>query len=107
MALSSGIRGVPPKVRDPLVDYLKAVDDQIAERAVSGLAATPYLLQQKAELEARLGVNQVVECAVDPEPVVEPVLECAAADVLPENTSAVKRPGRPRKVLDGSGAADS
>jgi hypothetical protein len=95
MALSSR-PGNQPKLRDPLRDYLKAVDDQIAERESVGVAATPYLLAQKAELEARLGIV---------EPGAEP-LERKDAAPAPE-TVTPRGPGRPRKPTDADRAASS
>ena len=50
-----------------LADYLKAVNDHIASRASAGVGPTPYLLQQKAELEAALGITKPV-AVVEPEP---------------------------------------
>jgi hypothetical protein len=102
MALSSGRPGSQPKLRDPLADYLKAVNDQIAERVSVGAGATPYLLTQKAELEARLGIAK----AVEPRPAYEAGLEHTAADPLPEDT-APRRPGRPRKNPDADSTAGS
>jgi hypothetical protein len=88
-----------PKQR--LADYLKAVDDQIADRAAVGVGPTPYLLEQKAELEAALGLTKPA-AAVHVEPELERKdLEPAAEMAVP------RRPGRPRKVTDVDSAADS
>src|ERR1700739_4784212 len=84
----------PPAIRDPLAEYRKAVEAQIALHRSVGEEPTPYLLHQLAELDARQGRK--------PEPA--PELEHAAADPLPENT--VRRgPGRPRKPSDADRAA--
>ena len=90
MAHSLGVpTGNPPKLRNANEDYLKAVNDQIAERESVGVGATPYLLQQKAELEAKLGIHKFEE------------FEHAAAEPLPE-TVVPRRPGRPRKNPDSA-----
>jgi len=97
MALSSGPSPNQIKARDPLRDRLKAVNDQIADRENVGLAATPYLLQQKAELEARLGI------VTPPVAVQSPSFE--RKDVEPPTERAVPRgPGRPRKHGDDGAA---
>lgn len=110
MALSfSSKPGNQPKVRDPLADYLKAVNDQIAERVSVGVAATPYLLQQKAELEARLGIGTpVVSEPVAPEPEVKPEPPLERKDAEPAEETVVPRgPGRPRKPGNDTSAAGS
>lgn len=102
MALSSGRPSNQPKLRDPLADYLRAVNDQLAERESVGAGSTPYLLQQKAELEARLGIASygVVEDSATPE------LERKDAEPAPEK--AVPRgPGRPRKNPDADSTPGS
>jgi hypothetical protein len=90
-----------PKLRNPLRDYLKAVNAQIAERESVGAGATSYLLEQKAELEAKLGITKA-----EPRPFHEPGLEHTAADPLPEDT-ARRGPGRPRKYPDADTATGS
>lgn len=92
-----GPSGDPPKPRDAHADHLKAVNDAIAERENAGLQATPYLLVQKTELEAKLGIVHKST---------EPTFEHAATDPLPEN--AIRRgPGRPRKPSDADRATGS
>lgn len=98
-----------PKIREPLKDYLKAVDDQIAVRESVGAGATPYLLVQKAELEAALGLSKAPEPA--PEPEVKPEVEHKAVEeaperAVPEAPVEPRRPGRPKKNPDDS-ATDS
>lgn len=83
-----------PKLRDPLADHLKAVNDQIADRASVGVSATPYLLQQKRELEAKLGIAPEVKPEVRP---VEALLERKDVESAPE-VVVPRRPGRPRKI---------
>lgn len=85
MAVSGSMPGDPPPPRDPLVDYLKAVNDQIAQRESVGLEATPYLLQQKSELESKIGRTQKTGA-----------LESKVADPAPE-TAVPAEPSRPRK----------
>jgi hypothetical protein len=92
-----------PKLRNPLEDYLKAVNDQITERESVGAQATPYLLVQKSELEAKLGIAFPKPPEV---PETDPGLEHAAAEPLPE-TAVPRRPGRPRKYPDADSAAGS
>lgn len=97
-----------PQIRNPLADYLKAVNDQIAERESVGAGATPYLLEQKAELEAKLFPKPVAA----PEPAPEPVevvvpLEHKAAEpapehAVPESPESARKPGRPRRDVEGS-----
>lgn len=96
-----------PKIREPLKDYLKAVNDQIAERESVGAGATPYLLEQKAELEAALGLTNAAEPEVKsspkPEVRLEAELEHKAAE--PAAEAVVPRgPGRPRKPDATSGS---
>jgi hypothetical protein len=94
-----------PKFRDPLRDHLKAVNDQLAEREAVGAGTTPYLLEQKAELEAALGLTKPA-AVVDVAAHVEPELE--RKDLEPAAETAVPRkPGRPRKVSDVDSAAGS
>lgn len=90
-----------PKRRDALADYLKAVSDQIAVRESVGAGATPYLLVQKAELEAALGIANSVEPVEHsvPEPFERKDLEPSVEMVVP------RRPGRPRKPSDADRAA--
>ena len=96
-----------PKLRDPLRDYLKAVDDQIADRAAAGVGPTPYLLEQKAELEAALGIAKP-EPKTEPKPEVAPEPELEHKAELPlEETAVPRRPGRPRKNPDVDSAAGS
>ena len=85
--------------------YLKAVNDHIADREAVGVGPTPYLLEQKAELEAALGLAKPV-AVVDVAARVEPELERKDAEPLPE-TVTPRRPGRPRKVSDVDSAAGS
>jgi hypothetical protein len=100
-----------PQIREPLKDYLKAVNDQIAVRESVGVGATPYLLVQKAELEAALGLTKAPEPAPEPAPEVKPEpvrleaeVERKDAEPAPETAvpEAARRPGRPKKNPDDS-----
>lgn len=82
-----------PKIRDVDGDCLRAVEESIALHRSVGREPTPYLLQQKAEWEAKLGIKPEVR------PVEAPEFEHAAE--LPLEEKAVpRRPGRPRKVVE-------
>lgn len=87
-----------PKRRDPLKDYLKAVNDQIADREAAGVGPTPYLLEQKADLEAVLGV------AKKEAPVEHKAVEQLPEHAVPESPQAPRRPGRPKKDVDDAAA---
>jgi hypothetical protein len=100
MAMSNSFPGAPPAPRNANVDYLKAVNASIAERESVGAQATPYLLLQKSELEAKLGIS------VPEVPSTDPGLEHASADPLPEN-AARRGPGRPRKNPDADSTSGS
>jgi|ERR1700722_2734984 len=108
MALSfSGPTGNQPKVRNPLGEYLKAVNDQLAERESVGAGPTPYLLQQKAELEAALGLTKKPEPEPKPEPKPEVKLEAELERKdaeAPAETVVPRGPGRPRKPDATSGS---
>ena len=107
MALSQGPITNQPKIREPLKDYLKAVNDQLAERGSVGAGPTPYLLQQKAELEVALGLSKPEP---EPEPVPEPQPEpvehkavgAAPETAVPAAPEEPRRPGRPKKNPDDS-----
>lgn len=88
-----------PKIREPLKDYLKAVESQIAERESVGAGATPYLLVQKAELEAALGLSEPAAVA---EPVEHKAAEPAPETAVPDAPAEPRRPGRPKKTPDDS-----
>lgn len=98
------------KFRNRDEDYLKAVLDQIAERESVGGSATPYLLSQKADLEARLGLTKPVEPVAAPvlSAVVEPLEHKAEVPApehaVPEAPESARRPGRPKRVADDAAA---
>jgi len=106
MALSQHPTANQPKIREPLKDYLEAVNSQIAERESVGAGATPYLVVQKAELEAALGLTkpEVKPEAVerkDAEPAPERAVPDAPERAVPEPQ---RRPGRPKKDVDDAAA---
>jgi hypothetical protein len=94
------------KFRDPLKDSLKAVEENLAERAQGGLGPTTHLLEQKTELEHALGFGFVKPAEPGAKPTPAPELEHAAADPPPETTTP-RGPGRPRKPTDADRAAGS
>ena len=90
----------PARIRNPLADYRKALEDQVALHRSLGEEPTPYLLQQLAELDAREG--RFVE-KVEPGRFAQ---SFERKDENPPMEQAVpRRPGRPRKPTDADRAA--
>lgn len=80
----------PAKFRDPDRDRLRAVEDLIALHRSVGKQPTPYLLQQKAEWEAKLGISPEARP-------VEAAFERKDLASAPE-VAVPRGPGRPRKI---------
>lgn len=84
------------QLRDGDRDALQAVNAQITERESVGAGATQHLLEQKAGLEAKLGIAPEVKPEARP---AEPAFERKDLDPAPEQ-AVPRRPGRPRKPTE-------
>ena len=90
---------LPParNVRDVDAEYLKAVEDTIARRKAAGKEPTPFLLQEKALLEAKIAAKHPSERPAAPEHRPGPISEHKAAEP-PAEAAVPRKPGRPRKA---------